>query len=107
MTRHTSIDKIEGIYSLTFHCGELAADSAIRAAGHEPNGYFWEGVAAFVAEKQVSRLELDSEAGMFSVDGARWRLKRLQRHLEPLLDDPDAVAELIRQAEGQGFEFND
>src|SRR5215467_12558274 len=35
--------------SLTFECGYLPADAAIFATGHQPNGYFWEGVVEYLA----------------------------------------------------------
>lgn len=41
-----SIMKIDGEHSLTFYCGELAVDEEIALAGHEPNGYFWDGVVS-------------------------------------------------------------
>ena len=34
---------VAGLSSLSFACGALPADAAVFAAGHEPNGYFWEG----------------------------------------------------------------
>ena len=43
-----SIMKIAGEHSLTFYCGELPVDKEIVLAGHEPNGYFWDGVATFL-----------------------------------------------------------
>jgi hypothetical protein len=41
--------EIEGEYSLRFDCGDLPADAAVSATGHEPNGYVWEGVATLLA----------------------------------------------------------
>jgi hypothetical protein len=35
---------LAGSSSLTFECGNLPADAAVFAAGHEPNGCFWEEV---------------------------------------------------------------
>jgi hypothetical protein len=40
---YSTILDIDGNHSLSFYCGELPADEAVSAAGHEPNGYFWEG----------------------------------------------------------------
>ena len=44
---HATIREIDGSFSLSFPCGELPADEAVVAADHEPNGYFWEGVAQY------------------------------------------------------------
>jgi hypothetical protein len=85
--------------SLTFECGDLPADTAISAAGHEPNGYFWEGVAQYLNAALASRVELDCEAGMFCARGDRAALGQLRGELEPYLDDPERIAQLIRDAE--------
>ncbi|MGW5190536.1 Imm51 family immunity protein [Kribbella sp. NPDC004138] len=107
MTLHSQILDIDGGHSLTFYCGELPADVAVSAAGHEPNGYFWEGVATVLAPELVHGLELDSEAGMFSAAGQRSDLAQLQTLLEPVLASPDVVREVIARAESEGFEFDD
>ena len=101
------LDKIDGTRSLAFYCGELPVDDAITAAGHEPNGYFWEGVASYIAADMVGRLELDSEGGMFCAYGKARHLKRLRAAMEPYLGDPRRVAALIQEAEAAGFEFGD
>lgn len=106
MSRSQILD-IEGEYCLTFSCGELPADEAVIEAGHTPNGYFWEGVAALLAPDVVSGLELDSEADMFSAAGPRNDLERLQMLLEPVLASPDEVRQVIARGEAEGFEFDD
>ncbi|MBA2955470.1 hypothetical protein GON03_14135 [Nocardioides sp. MAH-18] len=98
---------VDGSVSLTFYCGELPADSAIHAAGHEPNGYFWEGLVQYLAPDVADRVELDSEAGMFAAYGDRSTLERLQTLIDPYLDDAEQVAVAIREAEGSGFSFDD
>lgn len=98
---------VAGSSSLTFECGRLPADAAVFASGHEPNGYFWEGVAQYVASAQLSGVELDPEAGMFCARGDRAVLKRLRGQLEGYLDHPERVARLIREAEASGFQFDD
>lgn len=47
----------------------VTADESIASAGHEPNGYFWEGVVQYLAPELAEQLELDSEAGMFAAEG--------------------------------------
>lgn len=86
---------------------ELPADGAVGEAWHEPNGYFWEGVAIFLDPDLVQKLDLDSEGSMFSAGGSREDLEQLQMLMEPLLSDPDTVRRLIERAESKGFEFDD
>jgi Immunity protein 51 len=93
--------------SVVFSCGELPADDAIRAAGHEPNGYFWESVARFLVPEQVAALELDCEAGTFAAHGDREALQQLRSALSPYIADRARVTELIARAEAAGFEFDD
>lgn len=107
MTKRSHIHEFDGNHSLTFGCGDLPADAAVVAAGHEPNGYFWEGIAALVAAGVVERVELDSEGGAFHAYGSPADLAVLQDHLEPLLVDGTAVQELIARAEASGFAFDD
>lgn len=49
----------------------VGVDEAISAAGHEPNGYFWEGMVQYLAPGLADQMELDSEAGMFVAYGER------------------------------------
>jgi hypothetical protein len=100
-------DDAGGKPSLRFYCGGLPADEAIDASGHEPNGYFWEGVLAFLDPPLVDSLELDSEAGMFAAYGDGDQLSRVRSHLEPLLSDPEAISALIARAEAAGHDFDD
>ena len=107
MAEHSVIHDFGGEHSLTFYTGELPADPAVQAAGHEPNGYFWDGVAAFAAPDAAARLEMDSEAGMFCARGPLEALQELKAALEPILGDPAAATGLIARAEAAGFEFDD
>jgi hypothetical protein len=102
-----TIRESAGSFTLSFPCGGLPADEAVSAAGHEPNGYFWEGVAQFVAPDVAAVVEFDSEGSMFCVRGDRGPLARLQQVIEPYLADPAAVSRAIRDATAAGFEFDD
>jgi hypothetical protein len=104
---HTQIRDIDGSISLTFYCGELPADEAVRAVGHEPNGYFWEGLVQYLAPTLAEQVELDSEAGMFAAGGDRAVLQQIRALIDPYLDDGARVAAAIRQAEASGFQFDD
>jgi hypothetical protein len=107
MPDHVKMLDIDGATSLTFYCGELPADTAISAAGHEPNGYFWEGMVQYLSPELAELLELDSEAGMFAANADRPVLDRLQALIEPYLDDGERVANTVREAEASGFQFDD
>ena len=104
---YATIRETAGSFSLTFPCGDLPADDAVTAADHEPNGYFWEGVAQFLAPDLAAVVEFDSEGSMFCAYGDRGPLARLQQVLEPCLTDPASVSQVIRDATAAGFEFDD
>jgi hypothetical protein len=107
MAERMLLGEVEGAHSLSFACGELPVDEVIADAGHEPNGYFWEGVAQFLAPDLVAQVELDSESSMFCAYGGRGALERLRRLLKPCLEDGRRVAKVIRDAEAAGFQFVD
>lgn len=107
MTTDITITTSTDPASLTFACGDQPADAAIIAAGHEPNGYFWEGVVGFLDEDLADALDLDSEAGMFCAYGSADDLTRLRDLLAPLVESPDAITEFIARAEDGGGEFDD
>jgi hypothetical protein len=107
MPNHTQLRDLAGSASLTFSCGDLPADGAIRAAGYEPNGYFWEGIVRYLAPNLADDLELDSEAGTFSALGSHAALEETRGLIDPYLDDGERVAAVIRKAESAGFQFDD
>lgn len=102
-----NIQEIDGATSLTFYCGDLPADEAITAAGHEANGYFWEGIVRYSAPDLASRVELDPEAGMFAAHGDRATVDRLRAAIGSCLDNGARVAATVREAEAADFEFDD
>ncbi|MEU6449395.1 Imm51 family immunity protein [Streptomyces sp. NPDC046979] len=97
----------DGEHSLTLAAGDLAADVAVVAAGHEPNGYFWEGLVQFAWPDLAERLDFDSEGGMFSALGSLSDLTQLKTALEPVISNSNAVREIVARAETAGFEFDD
>lgn len=104
---HSRIHENAGEYSLTFACGGLPADAAVRAAGHEPSGYFWEGIATFIAPDIVAALELDSDAATFRASGLRDDLEELRNKLELLISRPEAIHTTLVRAQADGFELHD
>jgi hypothetical protein len=79
---HMNILDVAGSSSLAFECGELPADAGVFAAGHIPNGYFWEGIVQYLTGDVASQAELDCEAGMFCARGDRGVLDQLREELE-------------------------
>jgi Immunity protein 51 len=102
-----NIFDVAGSSSLTFGCGDLPVDAAVLAAGHEPNGYFWEGAVQYLAAGLASQVELDCEAGMFCARGDRAVLGQLRDELQGYIDDPGRLAHLVSEAETSGFQFDD
>ncbi|MET7297254.1 Imm51 family immunity protein [Streptomyces griseoloalbus] len=105
MTIH--LHDFDGEHSLTLDAGGLAADAAVVAAGHEPNGYFWEGLVRFAWPDIAEHVDFDSEAGMFCVVGSSSDLARLKTAVESVITSPEAVRDIIARAEASGFEFDD
>lgn len=85
----------------------VPVDDAIRDEGHEPNGYFWQGVAEFVRGDLFPDLEFDCEGSMFVVYGDEAKLTQLASTMEPIFTDPTRTVEVIRAARSAGFEFDD
>lgn len=96
-----------GELSLTFECGAQPADTGVKAAGHEPNGYFWEGLVQFELPHLAERLDFDSEGDMFAVAGSRDDLEALKAAIEPMLGSPGKVSAIIARADAAGFQFDD
>jgi hypothetical protein len=102
-----NLDEMDGQWSLTFYTGELPADAAVQASGHEPNGYFWEGIVQYAWPRIADRLEFDSEAGMFAVYGEQADLEAIREAMTPVITNPATVRDLIDRADASGFEFDD
>ncbi|MET7437578.1 Imm51 family immunity protein [Streptomyces sp. NPDC004082] len=102
-----TLHDFDGGHSLTLTAGGLAADAAVVAAGHEPNGYFWEGLVQFAWPDLAERLKFDSEGGMFCALGSLGDLTQLKAALEPVIEDSSAVRKIVARAETAGFEFDD
>lgn len=95
----------DGEHSLTLDVGGLAADAAVVAAGHEPNGYFWEGLVRFAWPDIAEHLDFDSEADMLCAVGSPSDLARLKSAVESLITNPAAVRDVIARAETAGFAY--
>ncbi|MFC9932445.1 Imm51 family immunity protein [Streptomyces sp. NPDC127190] len=102
-----TLHDFDGEHSLTLDAGDLAADAAVVAAGHEPNGYFWESFVQFAWPDLAERLDFDSEGGMFCALGSLSDLTQLKTAVELVISSPSAVRELVARAETAGVEFDD
>lgn len=101
------INEDEGEYDLSLECGDLPVDDAIRAAGHEPNGYFWEGVAAFLAPDVAKTVEFDSEGDMFAAYADKaGPLEQLKAVIEPLTTDPTRLTTVLADAHAAGHDLD-
>lgn len=90
----------------------VPGDDGVVAAGHEPNGYFWESLLDYLVQTTASDLvdmyEPDSEADTFVVSsGHRTVIERLREVIAPYLDGTLPVQAIVTQAESSGFEFDD
>lgn len=104
--QHMRIIDFDGESTLTLDCS-TPVDQVIIDAGHEPNGFFWEGVAQLVGDDLMDLVEFDSEGSMFAADGDRLDLEQLQDRMEPVIAEPQAMRELLAEAKAEGFEFED
>jgi hypothetical protein len=106
------IETTPGKYSLLLNAGTTRVDDVIDELGHEPNGYFWEGVARLlvsaVAPDLKGRFQYDPEGDMFCAHGSdRGALQELATRLAAVATDAERMRQLIAAAEAEGFEFDD
>ena len=97
-----------GSTSCFFDAAAPATADVVASLGHEPNGYFWEGVVRRLVEKgELDEPDTDPEGGMFCVYGPRPAMERLAHVLTPYLTDPRALTALVVEADAEGFDFDD
>lgn len=104
---YSRIGESGGEYSLTFSCENLPADAVVIDAGHQPSGYFWEGIATLIAPEIMQVLESDSDSDLFKVIGLRADLEELRNKLEPMISRPEAIRATLARADSEGFELHD
>lgn len=84
----------------------------VEELGHEPNGYFWEGIAQLLVDIEApvlqGRFGYDPEGGMFVAYGSdRPTLDELATLMTTVATDADRLRRLVALAEERGFEFDD
>lgn len=92
--------------------GTTDVDEVIEELGHEPNGYFWEGIAQLLVDTEAPRLagrfHYDPEGDMFVANGTdRPALDELATLMTAVATDADRLRRLVALAEERGFEFDD
>ncbi|GAA3772089.1 immunity 51 family protein [Micromonospora maritima] len=112
MTLLRLIETTPGQFSLLLDAGTTPVDALVEELGHEPNGYFWRGVAEVLVSTQAptlgGRFAYDPEGGMFCAHGTdRGALHELEALLNTVAADGERMRRLITDAEARGFEFDD
>ncbi|MFG1949315.1 Imm51 family immunity protein [Nonomuraea sp. NPDC048826] len=105
------LETAPGKFSLLLDAGTTQVDELVEESGHEPNGYFWEGIGRFLVSTEAptleARFQYDSEAGMFCAYGDDQKaLRHLAELMSAVATDGDRVRGLIAAAEAAGFEFD-
>lgn len=106
------IETSPGKFSLLLNAGATDVDDVIEELGHEPNGYFWEGVAELLLTTEATSLRgrfgFDPEGGMFVAYGSdRQALNELAARMTAVATDAERVRRLVAFARETGFEFDD
>ena len=106
------IEHDTGKSSLLLDAGSTNVDALVEELGHEPNGYFCEGVAQFLVSTEAPALDgrfgYDPEGGMFCAYGEdRDALEELGTRMDAVAADADRMRQLIAAAEADGFQFDD
>ncbi|MFC4017892.1 Imm51 family immunity protein [Micromonospora sp. GCM10011542] len=101
-----------GEYSLSLEAGTTDVDDMISELGHEPNGYFWEGIVELLVTTEAPTLEgrflPDPEGGAFyATSNDRRALEDLAVLLRAVAVDGNRLRQLMEFAQTSGFEFDD
>ncbi|TDB92726.1 hypothetical protein E1091_12650 [Micromonospora fluostatini] len=106
------IEPSPGAYSLLLDAGTTDVDGVVEELGHEPNGYFWEGVARVLVGTEAPALDgrfaYDPEGSMFCAYGTdRDALAELAGRMSAVATDPERIRQVIALAHATGVEFDD
>ena len=95
-----SIDLDDGSRSVFFECDAPPTWKIVEAHGHQPNGYFWAGVANWLISRGLApEVGMDPESSMFSAQGAPAELDAFLAAISPYLLEDDRMAALIEEAD--------
>ena len=106
------VETSPGKYSLLLNAGTTQVDRLIEELGHEPHGYFWEGVAQLLISTEApgleGRLKFDPESSMFCAYGEDLQaLEELGTRMAAVASDPERMRQIVAHAEATGFVFDD
>lgn len=105
------VETTPGEFSLLLDAGTTHVDELVMELGHEPNGYFWEGIAQVLVSTEAPGLEgrfsCDPEGDMFCAYGEETALRELATLMSTVATDRDRMRQIIATAEANGFEFDD
>ena len=112
MTAPKLIETSPGKYSLLLNANTTAVDAVVEDLGHEPNGYFWAGVARLLVSTEAPALEgrfsYDPEAGMFCAYGTdRGALESLSKLLTAVATDAEQARKVVALAKAKGIDLDD
>ncbi|MEU4426195.1 Imm51 family immunity protein [Actinoplanes sp. NPDC024001] len=101
-----------GRYSLWLEAGTTDVDDVIAELGHEPNGYFWDGIVQLLVASEAAalkdRFESDPEAGAYcAYSEDRTVIEDLAARLQAVATNEDRLRQLVDLADTTGFEFDD
>jgi Immunity protein 51 len=107
-----TVETSPGKFSLMLAAGTTDVDDVIVELGHEPNGYFWEGIAELLVDTEAPHLEgrfdYDPEGDAFVAHGSdRPALDELATLMTAVATDADRQRRLVALAKERGFEFDD
>lgn len=106
------IETSPGTFSLLLDVGTTDVDDVVEELGHEPNGYFWEGVAQLLVDTEApglaGRVKYDPEGSMFVAYGSDpSALDELRTLMTAVATDADRMRRLVALAAERGVEFDD
>ena len=106
------VETSPGDHSLCLDAGTTDVDEVVEELDHEPNGYFWEGIAQLLVDTEAphlrGRFDYDPEGGMFVAHGSdRPALDELAVLLTAAATDAGRMRQLVALAAERGFEFDD
>ncbi|MEV5570726.1 Imm51 family immunity protein [Spirillospora sp. NPDC052269] len=112
MTPLKLLETRPGSFSLLLDAGTTQVDALVQEHGHEPNGYFWEGLARFLVTTEAPSLEnrfsYDPEGSMFCAYGSdRPALEALAALLSKAATTPSRMESLITAAKAANVDFDD
>ncbi|MGW2092267.1 Imm51 family immunity protein [Promicromonospora sukumoe] len=112
MTVPKLLETTPGRFSLLLHAGTTPVDALVEELGHEPNGYFWEGVARRLVATEAPLLEnrfnYDPEGDMFCAYGEdQAALEALGELMAGVAMDSSRMRSLVAAADADGFIFDD